>query len=80
MALRIDAGQRFAAQELSFHRHHANRQQAGALVHDGMGGAFVQHQAAGQLQMIGQPLFARQQRGVGGNQLGANRLAVSQPR
>jgi len=51
---------------------------AGSAVLQGADGAVVELQAAGQLQMIGKPLFARRQRRSGGVQQGAEFVSVGE--
>ena len=45
----------------------------------GFDGAIVEGQAAGQLQVVGQPLLAGSQRGAGGVEQGAERLRPARP-
>ena len=67
-----------AAQKVARDAFHANRQQALALLLQRAHRARVDHHAATQLQMVGQPLAPRRQRFLTRHQLGSDRLTFSQ--
>ena len=68
----------FAALEFTRHFEDADRQQAFALVPQSFDRARVEHQLAANLQMIGEPLFARGQRLGRGFKQSSDALAARQ--